>query len=154
MGPGQKTKTQFWADDRVFWWSLWRPMKVSIDGQEPFIAGKGLSGAGALPRAPTAWRRWGSEPVIRFEVRAAGAIPNYPASETPAPVKGWKFVDAVYSGRGKYDEANKPYLDFQKEIVEGGGKGGGFVARRPYLGQCDPGARRAHAPARQFRPLP
>jgi mannose-6-phosphate isomerase-like protein (cupin superfamily) len=69
----------------------------------------------------------GDTPSIRFEVRAAGEIPSYPISETPTPVKGWKFTDATYSGRGKYDDVNKPYLDFEKDIVQGGGKGGGFV---------------------------
>jgi mannose-6-phosphate isomerase-like protein (cupin superfamily) len=69
----------------------------------------------------------GTEPSVRFEVRAAGAVPNYVAGETPTPVKGFKFIDATYSGGGKYDEVNKPYLDFEKDIVQGGGKGGGFV---------------------------
>jgi len=126
LGPGQKTKTQFWADDRVYWWVQSGQMKVSIEGQEPFVATRGF--LVQVPyRVPYSMETVGSEPAIRFEVRAAKAIPNYPISETPTPVKGWKFVDAQYSGRGKYDDANKPYLDFQKEIVEGGGKGGGFV---------------------------
>jgi mannose-6-phosphate isomerase-like protein (cupin superfamily) len=126
MGPGQKTKTQFWADDRVYWWVQSGQMKVSIEGQEPFVASKGF--LVQVPyRVPYGMETVGSEPAVRFEVRAAKAIPNYPISETPTPVKGWKFVDAQYTGRGKYDDANKPYLDFQKEIVEGGAKGGGFV---------------------------
>jgi mannose-6-phosphate isomerase-like protein (cupin superfamily) len=126
MGPGQKTKTKFWADDRVFWWVYSGQMKVSIEGQEPFIAGKGF--LVQVPyRVPYSMETVGDAPSIRFEVRAAGEVPSYPISETPTPVKGWKFVDATYTGRGKYDDVNKPYLDFEKDIVQGGGKGGGFV---------------------------
>jgi mannose-6-phosphate isomerase-like protein (cupin superfamily) len=126
MGPGGKTKTQFWADDRIFWWVQSGQMKVSIEGQEPFIAGKGF--LVQVPyRIPYSMETVGDAPVVRFEVRAAGEVPSYPISETPSPVKGWKFVDTIYTGRGKYDDANKPYLDFEKDIVQGGGKGGGFV---------------------------
>src|SRR6201992_2463212 len=38
MAPGEKTKTQFYADDRVFWVVQSGSMKVTIEGQEPFIA--------------------------------------------------------------------------------------------------------------------
>jgi mannose-6-phosphate isomerase-like protein (cupin superfamily) len=126
MGPGRKTKTQFWADDRIFWWVQSGQMKVSIEGQEPFVAGKGF--LVQVPyRISYSMETVGDEPVVRFEVRAAGEVPSYPISETPSPVKGWKFVDTIYTGRGKYDDANKPYLDFEKDIVQGSGKGGGFV---------------------------
>lgn len=126
MGPGQKTKTLFWADDRVFWWVQSGQMKVNIEGQEPFIASKGF--LVQVPyRIPYSMETVGDAPVVRFEVRAAGEVPSYPATETPAPVKGWKFVDTIYTGRGKYDEINKPYLDFEKTVVQGGAKGGGFV---------------------------
>ena len=40
MAPGQKTKTQFYADDRVFWVVQAGAMKVTIEGQQPFIATK------------------------------------------------------------------------------------------------------------------
>jgi len=42
-------------------------------------------------------------------------------------VPGFAYNKASYSGGGKYDEINKPYLDFEKEIVAGNRKGGGFV---------------------------
>ena len=64
---------------------------------------------------------------VRFEVRAASETPSYPESETPAPAKGMKFIKAVYSGQGKYEGVNKPYIDFEKDIVAAGGKGGGAV---------------------------
>ena len=126
MAPGKKTKTIFWADDRVYWWVYSGQMKVTIQGQEPFVASKGF--LVQVPyRVPYSVETVGDKPSIRFEVRAAGAVPNYVASESPTPVKGFKFIDAIYTGGGKYDEVNKPYLDFEKTIVQGGAKGGGFV---------------------------
>jgi hypothetical protein len=38
-----------------------------------------------------------------------------------------KFIKASYGGGGHYDEINKPFLDFMKDVVAGDGKGGGFV---------------------------
>jgi len=126
MGPGKKTKTQFWADDRVYWVVASGQMRVSIDGVEPFIASKGF--LVQVPyRVPYSMETVGDAPSLRFEVRAAGETPSYPASETPDAAKGIKFIKAVYTGRGKYDEVNKPYIDFEKEIVAAGGKGGGAV---------------------------
>ncbi len=40
MAPGKKTKTAFHADDKTFWEVQSGQMKVTIEGQEPFIAGK------------------------------------------------------------------------------------------------------------------
>jgi len=126
MGPGKKTKTQFWADDRVYWVVASGQMRVSIDGVEPFIASKGF--LVQVPyRVPYSMETVGDAPSLRFEVRAAGETPSYPASETPDAIKGIKFIKAVYTGRGKYDEVNKPYIDFEKDIVAAGGKGGGAV---------------------------
>src|ERR1700742_1947776 len=42
MAPGEKSKTQFYADDRVFWWVKSGQLRVTIEGQEPFIATKGF----------------------------------------------------------------------------------------------------------------
>jgi mannose-6-phosphate isomerase-like protein (cupin superfamily) len=126
MAPGEKTKPLFYADDRVFWVVESGQIRFSIEGQEPFVASKGF--LVQVPyRVPYSMETVGDAPSLRFEVRPAGEAPSYPASETPAPLPGMKYVKANYTGRGKYDAANKPYLDFQKEIVEGGGKGGGFV---------------------------
>lgn len=126
MGPGQKTKTQFWADDRVYWVVMSGQMRVTIQGVEPFIATKGF--LVQVPyRVPYSMETVGDEPVLRFEVRPSGETPSYPISETPTPVKGIKFIKANYSGQGKYEGVNKPYIDFEKDIVAAGGKGGGAV---------------------------
>jgi mannose-6-phosphate isomerase-like protein (cupin superfamily) len=122
MAPGEKTKPQFYADDRVFWVVQSGQMKVTIEGQEPFVAGKHF--LIQIPKRLTySMETVGNEPVLRFEMRPAGESPDYPLSETPTPVKGVQYIKAVYSGRGTYDgKVNVPYVDFEKSIVQGGDK--------------------------------
>jgi mannose-6-phosphate isomerase-like protein (cupin superfamily) len=126
MGPGKKTKTLFYADDRVYWVVESGTMRVLIDGQEPFIASKGF--LVQVPyRIPYSIETMGDAPSLRFEVAPAGETPSYVISETPDAARGIKFTRASYTGRGKYDEVNKPYVDFEKDIVASNGKGGAFV---------------------------
>lgn len=126
MGPGKKTKTVFYADDRVYWVVESGQMRVTIDGQVPFIASKGF--LVQVPyRVPYSIETVGDAPSLRFEVRPAGETPSYSINETPDTVPGMKFTKASYTGRGKYDEINKPYVDFEKDIVAANGKGGAFV---------------------------
>jgi mannose-6-phosphate isomerase-like protein (cupin superfamily) len=126
MAPGEKTKRQFFADDRVFWVVQAGRMRVSIDGQEPFVATQGFM-VQVPYRTPYSIETQGSEPSLRFEVTGAQAVPLYPIDETPTPVQGKKYVKVSYTGRGAYDDINKPYLDFNKAIVEANGRGGPFV---------------------------
>ncbi|HUE63876.1 MAG TPA: hypothetical protein VMO78_05830 [Rhizomicrobium sp.] len=126
LGAGKKTKTLFYADDRVYWVVMSGQMRVTIDGVEPFIASKGF--LVQVPyRVPFSMETIGDEPSLRFEVSPSGETPSYPISETPTPAKGMKFIKADYAGRGKYDDVNKPYVDFEKDIVAANGKGGGAV---------------------------
>jgi mannose-6-phosphate isomerase-like protein (cupin superfamily) len=122
MAPGEKTKTQFYADDRVFWVVQSGQMKVTIEGQEPFIASKHFL-IQVPKRLQYSMEVVGNEPALRFEMRPAGESPDYPLSETPTPVKGVEYIKAVYSGHGSYDgKVNVPYIDFEKQIVQGGEK--------------------------------
>jgi len=124
MAPGEKTKTQFYADDRVFWVVQSGQMKVTIEGQEPFIASKHFL-IQVPKRLQYSMETVGNEPSLRFEMRPAGESPDYPLSETPTPVKGVQYIKAVYSGHGDYDgKVNVPYVDFEKQIVQGGEKRG------------------------------
>jgi len=124
MAPGEKTKTQFYADDRVFWVVQSGQMKVTIEGQEPFIASKHFL-IQVPKRLQYSMETVGNEPSLRFEMRPAGESPDYPLSETPTPVKGVQYIKAVYSGHGDYDgKPNVPYIDFEKQIVQGGEKRG------------------------------
>ena len=121
MAPGEKTKTQFYADDRVFWVVQSGLMKVTIEGQEPFIAGKHF--LIQIPkRLQYSMETVGNEPALFFQMKPAGESPDYPLSETPTPVKGMQYIQAAYSGHGDYDKINKPSIDFEKDIVQGGQK--------------------------------
>ena len=44
--PGAKTKTVFYAGDRVFWAVESGQMRVNIEGPQPFVAKKGIPGPG------------------------------------------------------------------------------------------------------------
>jgi mannose-6-phosphate isomerase-like protein (cupin superfamily) len=126
MGPGKKTKSLFYADDRVYWVVVSGQMRVTIEGVEPFVASKGF--LVQVPyRIPYSMETVGDAPALRFEVRPAGETPSYPIAETPDPAKGITFTKATYAGRGKYDETNKPFVDFEKDVVAANGKGGGAV---------------------------
>jgi mannose-6-phosphate isomerase-like protein (cupin superfamily) len=126
MAPNEKTKPVFYADDRVFWEVQSGQMRVTIQGQDPFVATKGF--LVQVPKRLTySMETVGDAPVLRFEVRPAGEPPQYPISETPTPVPGVQYVQAVFSGHGDYDKVNRPFIDFQKQIVEGGEKIGVWV---------------------------
>ena len=126
MAPGEKTKTQFYADDRVFWVVQSGQMKVTIEGQEPFIASKHFL-VQVPKRLQYSMETVGSEPVLFFQMKPAGESPDYPLSETPTPVKGVQYIQAAYSGHGDYDKINHPYIDFEKQIVQGGEKTGVWI---------------------------
>ena len=126
MAPGEKTKTQFYADDRVFWVVESGQMKVSIEGQEPFIASKHFL-VQVPKRLQYSMETVGTEPALSFQMKPAGEAPDYPLSETPTPEKGVQYIKAAYSGRGEYDKVNVPYIDFDKQIVQGGEKRGVWI---------------------------
>ena len=126
MAPGEKTKPQFYGDDRVFWAVREGRLRVKIEGVEPFVATKGF--LVQVPfRVPYSLEAEGDSPALRFEVVASRAVPLYPIGETPTPAEGRQYVKVSISGRGKYDDVNKPYIDFPKDVVEAGSRGGPFV---------------------------
>lgn len=124
--PGESTRTQFFADDRVFWVVLSGQIRFTIAGQKPFVASKGF--LVQVPyRVPYSLETIGNAPSLRFEVRPAGEVPSYPGGAPPAAVAGYKFIQATYTGAGNYDTLNKPYVDFEKEYVAEGKHSGPFV---------------------------
>jgi mannose-6-phosphate isomerase-like protein (cupin superfamily) len=130
MGPGERTPTRFYADNRAWWIVQDGQIRFEIDGQEPFVASKGF--LVQVPyRVPFRMETVGDAPSLRFEVSVAGASLLYPvdAGDTPAPVDGATFVPVlVRDRRGTYDERNPPYLDFLGEVVGGTRRGGAFVS--------------------------
>ena len=140
MAPGTKTREQFYADDRTVWVVWGGQIRFTIRGIEPFVARKGFLVQVPL-RVPYTMEVVGNERALRFEVTRGGALPSYPATREekgpPPPVAGQHYVKVSYptkpvgGGMDVYTDANKPYLDFQKEYVEkyptGGPRGGLFV---------------------------
>jgi len=121
MAPGEKTKTQFFVDSSMFWFVQAGKMRVTIQGQEPFVAGKGFV-VQVPARVQYAMETVGDAPVLRFEVTHTRAQPFYPISETPTPVKGYTYEKVTLQGAGGSYGKTKPFIDYQKEVIEGGGR--------------------------------
>jgi mannose-6-phosphate isomerase-like protein (cupin superfamily) len=123
LAAGGKTKPQFWGDDRIFWYIASGQIRFHIDGQQPFVASKGW-----LVQVPYRNIYWmetvGDEPSVRLEVIRNNRTPLYPATQHdagPAPVAppGKEYVLASYrTPPDKYDDVNKPYLDFWGDFVK------------------------------------
>ena len=116
LAPGTKTKRQFHPDNRVWWAIQSGQVKFNIDGQQPIVATKGF-----LVQVP--YRNIynmevvGNTPALFLEVTTAGTQVMYPADEVPTPVPGMEFLKVRISGKGNYDEVNKPYFDFNTMIT-------------------------------------
>ena len=131
MAAGERTTEVEYPDNRtaMIVWS--GQIKVSIKGQEPFVASKGFE-IDVPFRLPFTLEAVGTEPALWLEVHAAGDLPIYPiasSSQKPRDVAGFTYQQAVLGGGdGKYDDANKPYLDFYKDVVQGGARAGAFIS--------------------------
>src|SRR3984885_11141385 len=110
MAPGAKTARQFHPDNRAWWIVQDGQIRFTIEGQEPFVASKG-----ALVQVPYrnifSLETVGDKPSLRLEVNIGDARTMYPLDETPTPAEGINFVKVRISGKGKYDQGNKPFLD-------------------------------------------
>ncbi|MDB5736145.1 MAG: hypothetical protein JWR38_5983 [Mucilaginibacter sp.] len=123
LAPGEKTKTQFWGDDRIFWYVAAGQIRFTIQGQAPFVASKGF--LVQVPyRTPYSLETVGDEPSVRLEVIRSNRTPLYPATGKddagPAPTaKGKTYVLASYrTPPDPYTEINKPYVDFWGDFVK------------------------------------
>jgi mannose-6-phosphate isomerase-like protein (cupin superfamily) len=120
MAPGEKTRAQFYGDDRTVWVVWGGKIRFTIAGQQPFVASKGFI-VQAPARVAYSLETVGDEPSLRFEVTHAGREPLFPADDgSPAPPDkaGIHYIKissptppAVYSG------VNHPYRDFFKDVV-------------------------------------
>ncbi len=139
MAPGDRVVPQFYADDRVMMVVYSGQLRVSIEGQEPFVAGPGF--LVTVPYRNTySMEVVGNEPAVRFEVNGTDRLPFHPsaqnADDKPADPRGYRMTRLSWSGGGSsYSNANpnqtantRPYLDFNKDIVQGGGRAGAFVS--------------------------
>ena len=131
MPSGARTPEVEYPDNRTGI-IVWRgQLRVSIKGQEPFLATKGFE-IDVPFRLPFTMEAIGPEPALWFEVHAAGDVPIYPLAsnpQKPRDVPGFVYQPtALGGGDGKYDEVNKPSLDYFKAVVDGGGRAGAFIS--------------------------
>jgi quercetin dioxygenase-like cupin family protein len=118
MARGERTRPQFYGDDRVMWVVWGGQIRFHIDGQQPFVASKGF-----LVQVPFRTAYWmetvGDEPALRFEVTHAGIKPSFPAGETDkAAPPGYIKVTAPNTyASDTYGKDNKLSIDFFKDIV-------------------------------------
>ena len=132
LAPGGKTVEVLYPDNRVgmIVWS--GQVRVSIKGQEPFVASKGFEINIPL-RLPFTLETVGSDPALWLEVHQANDTPIYPVTSSPTKPKdipGYTYTKVVLSGGdGVYDGTNnKPYLDYYKDVIGGNERAGAFIA--------------------------
>ncbi|MEO8300225.1 MAG: hypothetical protein ABI608_00455 [Rhizomicrobium sp.] len=125
MAPGEKTRTILYVDDRTVWIVWGGQVRFTIKGQAPFIATKGFLVQTPL-RMPYSLEAVGNEPALFFEVRRNDTLPSYVFNEgepVPATVGNQRYEKVSYppslraGGNVPYDEINKPYLDYFKDVI-------------------------------------
>jgi quercetin dioxygenase-like cupin family protein len=126
MAPGAKTPRRFHPDTRAWWIVQDGQIRFNIEGQEPIVAGKGVM-VQVPYRNVYSMETIGDRPSLRLEVNIAGATTMYPIDETPQPLPGFNFVKVRIGGKGAYDAANKPFVDFS-QVVAGADKTRRFIA--------------------------
>lgn len=126
MAPGQKTPRRAHPDTREWWVIQDGQIRFSIDGQEPFVASKGY-----LVQVPYrtfySMETVGDKPSLRFEVNIANARTMYAADEQPPSMPGYTFLKTTVASKGKYDQGNRPFIDFNA-VVAGTEKQRRFIA--------------------------
>jgi mannose-6-phosphate isomerase-like protein (cupin superfamily) len=126
MAPGTKTPRMFHPDNRAWWIIQDGQVKFTIEGQEPIVASKGFM-VQVPYRNTYNMEVVGDKPALFVEVNIAGDVTMYPADEQPPSTPGFNFVKVRISGKGKYDQGNKPYIDFS-QVVSGTEKQRRFIA--------------------------
>lgn len=131
LAPGGKTQTLAYSDNRtaIIVWE--GELRVSMAGQEPFIARKGFEINVPL-RVPFTLESIGSTPALYFQLNAASDMPLYPVESTPqkpADVPGWEYAQRIIPGKpGGFDDRHRPYLDYYGEVVAMDARGSAFIA--------------------------
>jgi mannose-6-phosphate isomerase-like protein (cupin superfamily) len=131
MAPGGKITLVEYPDNRVGMIVWQGQVRISIKGQEPFVASHGFE-VNIPYRLPFTLETVGDAPALWLEVHQANDVPIYPIEGTPDKPKdipGYKFTKVILSGGdGTYGPNEKPYLDYYKDVVEGGARGGAFIS--------------------------
>lgn len=124
--PGEVSHGVMYSNGTMFFIVQSGQLRVTIDGVEPFIAAKGFIVQVPSLRAfhvETA----GDEPALRFEVTHTRSLPIDVTDEPPAAQPGVKYVKVSYYSAASGYDGKKPYVDYQKDIAQGGMPGSGLV---------------------------
>jgi mannose-6-phosphate isomerase-like protein (cupin superfamily) len=110
LPPGGKVSRRFHPDTRAFWIVTEGEMKVEIEGQAPFVAGKG-----AMVQVPMqtiySMETVGDRPSLRYEVRIARAKTLYPADVQPPEMPGFNWIKVKLNRKPVgYDRGNQPVV--------------------------------------------
>jgi len=131
MAAGERTEAVMYPDNATALIVWGGQLRVSIQGQEPFVAVKG-SEINIPFRLPFTLETVGGEPALWFEVHGAGDLPIYPIETTPNKPKdtqGFTYYRAsLNGGPGTYGPGDKVHLDFFKDVVNGGQRAGAFIS--------------------------
>lgn len=131
LAAGGTAPELMYPDNRVGLIVWGGQLKVSIEGQQPFVASKGFE-IDVPFRVAFTLETVGSEPALWFEIHQANDTPIYPVTshpDKPRDIPGYKYTKVVVSGGpGVWDEANKPYLDYNKDVINGSTRATAFIA--------------------------
>lgn len=116
MGAGGKTPRRMHPDTRAWWVIQDGQIRFTIDGQQPFVASKGY-----LVQVPYrtfySMETVGDKPSLRFEVNIAHAKTMYPVDAQLPSLPGFDFVKTTVASKGKYDQGNRPWMDFNAVVA-------------------------------------
>lgn len=131
QAPGKRTAEVAYADNRTAIIVWGGQLRVTIAGHPPFEAGKGFEIDVPL-RVPFTLETIGDQPALWFEIHAATDLPLYPLGSTPErprDVTGFRYERRLVSGgAGAPDATNPLYLDYYRDVVQGGARATAFVA--------------------------
>ena len=131
MANGGKTAPVMYPDTRtgMIVWS--GQLRVSIEGQAPFVASKGVE-IDVPFRVPFTLEVVGSQPALWFEVQQADQLPIIPLAASPTKPKdlpGYTYTKVrMGGGVGTWDAVNKPSLDYYKDVIGGSTKATAFIS--------------------------
>jgi mannose-6-phosphate isomerase-like protein (cupin superfamily) len=127
MAPGDKTRRQFQPDNPIWWVVQSGEVRFSIEGLDPFVATKGF-----LVQVPYRnifqLEAVGAAPALMLEVKVTDSPAMYPVDETPVPMPGMEFVKVRISGKAKYSDTVRPFLNFNGDVAAGKRVAGAFVS--------------------------
>ncbi len=134
MAPGEKTRRLMYPDNEIFFVVQSGQMRVSVDGLEPFVAGKSVV-VQVPARTMFHVETLGDTPVLRFEVVHTGMLPIYDDAQQPDPVAGQDYIRVAFSAPAtppKLDPAQVT-INFDKDIVQDGGRAGRWLKAGSFI---------------------